>query len=183
MRPSRRHRLHFGPYQTPRFRYGQRVQCAIRGELIVVGITDGRIPWPIGKGGSRGNRSLVLYKDLVRAVRRESLVAIRHWWGVCPLTVQRWRRALDVPAMTMGSRRLKAAYALSSAGDKARRAGAKAWTAQRRKRISVALTGRKRSAESIAKVRAALMGKKLSAKHRRRISEGMRRRRKAKPNR
>jgi hypothetical protein len=41
----------------PRFRIGQRVRCLVRGEVIITGMTDAPIPWPIAKGG-RGRHSL-----------------------------------------------------------------------------------------------------------------------------
>jgi hypothetical protein len=36
-----RFRLLFGPYRAPRFRYGRRVLCEERGEVIIVGLSDG----------------------------------------------------------------------------------------------------------------------------------------------
>jgi hypothetical protein len=59
-----RHKLHFGPYRTPRFKYGSKVECLARGELTITKLTSGRIPWPIGQ---RRTYSLVLYRDLARA--------------------------------------------------------------------------------------------------------------------
>jgi len=44
-----RHRLHFGPYRTPRFRIGQRVEDERRGTVRIVGLSDGPIAWPIGQ--------------------------------------------------------------------------------------------------------------------------------------
>jgi len=38
-----------GSYATPLFRYGQVVTCAIRGDAQIVGLSQGLIPWPIGK--------------------------------------------------------------------------------------------------------------------------------------
>ena len=49
MRDSDRFKLYFGPYTTPRFRYGQRVWCHYRGWVKIVGLTDGKIQWPIGR--------------------------------------------------------------------------------------------------------------------------------------
>ena len=63
-----------GTYRTPRFRIGQRVRCLVRGEVIITGMTDTPIPWPIGKVGQ--GRSLVVYKGLAKAIRRESSLAI-----------------------------------------------------------------------------------------------------------
>jgi hypothetical protein len=42
-----RFKLLFGPYRTPPFRYGQRVTCQVRGLVVVCGLTDASIPWPI----------------------------------------------------------------------------------------------------------------------------------------
>jgi hypothetical protein len=65
-----------GTYQTPRFRIGQRVRCQMRGEVIITGISDAPIGWPIAKG-ARGRRSLVVYKGLARAVCRESKLVVQ----------------------------------------------------------------------------------------------------------
>ena len=108
----------FGPYQTPAFDYGDTVQCAIRGEVEAVGLTDAPIPWPVGKRG-RG-RFLVLYADLARAVRRESALAVARWWGVSDQTVTVWRKALGVGAITEGTSRLKSEC---GAGQGSRRGG------------------------------------------------------------
>ena len=62
-----RHRLHFGPYPTPRFRYGAVVWCEVRGEVTIAGLTDAPIPWPVGKRGRA--KSLVVYKGLAKALR------------------------------------------------------------------------------------------------------------------
>ena len=102
-----RHRLHFGAYKTPRFRLGQRVEDLRRGTVRIVGLSDGRIQWPIGYGP--GGRSLVLYRGLARAVRRESAASVQHWFGVGPAAVNKWRRALDVPRWNEGDLRLKVA--------------------------------------------------------------------------
>jgi hypothetical protein len=72
--PSARYKL-LGKYRAPSFRYGQRVDDERRGDVQIVGLSAGRIPWPIGK--RERAKSLVLYRDLARAVRRESVVAIR----------------------------------------------------------------------------------------------------------
>ena len=92
MEDAERFRL-LGKYRTPRFRRGQRVRCLVRGEMVITGMTDAPIPWPIGKG-YRGRHSLIVYKDLAKAIRRESNQAISHWWGVDLQTVTRWRRSL-----------------------------------------------------------------------------------------
>jgi hypothetical protein len=105
--PAQRVRLLFGPYRTPAFRYGDRMYCTIRGEVEVVGLAPGPIPWPVGRlhKGHR-QRFLILCGALVLAVRRESAAAVGHWWGVSAFTVHGWRKALGVAPMTEGTRRL-----------------------------------------------------------------------------
>src|SRR5262249_25100013 len=80
------------------------------------------IPWPRCRraDGSGGGSGLLVEEELARAVRRESSLAIRHWFGVSPRTVWCWRKALGVGQWgTEGSRRLH--EALSAAGaDKVR---------------------------------------------------------------
>jgi len=45
MKQSDRFKLYFGPYKTPRFKYGKKVWCEYRGWVRIVGLTDGQIPW------------------------------------------------------------------------------------------------------------------------------------------
>jgi hypothetical protein len=66
-------------YQTPCFWFGQRVSCQVRGELIIIGISEAPIPWPIGKSG-KGAHSLVVYEGLAHAIHNESSLAIQYWW-------------------------------------------------------------------------------------------------------
>jgi hypothetical protein len=101
-------KLHFGPYSTPSFRYGQRIACLARGEVTVWKLFKGRIPWPVGK--TKRATSLILYGDLAKAVRRESNIAIRHWWGVGACAVWKWRKALRVPKKNEGDRLLMSQY-------------------------------------------------------------------------
>ncbi|MCI0357333.1 MAG: hypothetical protein L0211_02470 [Planctomycetaceae bacterium] len=54
--PSARYKL-LGKYRTPTFRYGQRVDDERRGEVRIVGLSAGRIPWPVGKVSSVGRTS------------------------------------------------------------------------------------------------------------------------------
>jgi hypothetical protein len=51
-------RLLFGAYRTPVFKYGDVVICEARGQVEIVGLSGGRIPWPVGKRGSA--KALVL---------------------------------------------------------------------------------------------------------------------------
>ena len=59
MNDAERFRL-LGKYRTPRFRYGRKVVCAVRGELFITGMSDAPIPWPLGRRG-RERPSLVVY--------------------------------------------------------------------------------------------------------------------------
>jgi hypothetical protein len=47
-----RHRLLFGPYRTPIFNYGDVVICDVRGQVEIVGLSGGRIPWLVRKRGA-----------------------------------------------------------------------------------------------------------------------------------
>jgi hypothetical protein len=105
-----RFKLHFGPYGTPRFKHGAVVQDALRGAVKIVGLTAGRIPWPIGKKG-RSKAPVVFIKGLAKALRKESGPAVRHWWGVSVGRVYRWRTALGVEHTNPGTHRLRSAYA------------------------------------------------------------------------
>jgi len=53
-----------------------------RGEVEIVAITDGLIPWPIGK--RYGRWATILFDVLVGAARTESNQAVAHWWSVRP---------------------------------------------------------------------------------------------------
>src|SRR5262245_16206293 len=93
--------LRFGPYPVPRFRYGRKVTDEARGDVQIVGISDARIPWPVGL--KRSSRSVVLCGSLVNAVRRESATAIRYWWGVSAWMIKKWRSALGVEYKNAGT--------------------------------------------------------------------------------
>jgi hypothetical protein len=76
-----------GHYTTPAFNYGDRVVCAIRGKVRIVGVREAPIPWPIGKQGN--HRFLILYADLAEAVRRAAASTVALLWNVGSDTV--WR--------------------------------------------------------------------------------------------
>jgi len=101
-------RLLFGPYRAPKLRRGRRATCLLRGDVIITGTSDGRIPWPrCRRIGARGGSGLLLAGELVEAVRRESAAAVCFWWGVSEGVVWRWRRELGVGRMdSEGSARL-----------------------------------------------------------------------------
>src|SRR5947208_16111567 len=79
-----RFRLLFGPYTTPAFKYGDDAFCERHGAVILCGLTDACIPWPIAKKRQKGSRarSIVLYGALAEAVRRKSAQAVAFWWGI-----------------------------------------------------------------------------------------------------
>jgi hypothetical protein len=97
-----------GRYRTPRARVGRFVRCLIRGEVEVVGIHDAPISWPLGKTSRRS--AIIVYADLARTIPRESAQAVAHHWGVRPLQVWVWRKALGVGTTTEGTSRLRSAY-------------------------------------------------------------------------
>jgi hypothetical protein len=94
-----------GTYRTPRFRYGRKVLCEVRGEPVITCLSDAPIPSPIGRRGCE-RPSLVVYKGLARAIRRESEQAVCRWWGLCPTTVWKCRKDLGVGIATEGTSRL-----------------------------------------------------------------------------
>lgn len=173
--PADATRLLFGPYAAPPFEYGQVVRDEARGDVEIVGLTDARIPWPVGKIGSA--KSLVVYAGLADAVRTESNVAVCFWWGVTPQTVSKWRKALGVGMVTAGTRRLFQENAAQPAVVEGRRkAQAKARDPQRRAKIAAARRGKKRPPEVVEAVRRAHLGTKSSAETRAKLSAAHRRR-------
>lgn len=94
-----------GPYSPPACTAGDWLDDAIDGALQIGGWTTAPIPWPRRK--KTGAHSLILCGDLVRAVQLESSEAVQHWWGVGPVTVAKWRRALGVPQDNPGTRALR----------------------------------------------------------------------------
>jgi hypothetical protein len=76
MTDRQRYRMLHGPYTTPKVRIGRTVLVdEARGlEVVVVGLSDTRIPWPIGKPKYGRARSPVVCGNLEQAVRLESEV-------------------------------------------------------------------------------------------------------------
>jgi hypothetical protein len=169
-----------GKYRTPRFRYGQVVFCEVRGWVILTGLTQAPIPWPVCKkaGHSTGRTSLVVFRDLHRALRRESNQAVAHWWGVAVVTVSKWRKVLGVERDTEGSRRLMREYAYEPEGYAARTKGLRVVAADphRRAKISAAMKGKPKPRHVIETARRANLGKRASAESRRKMSEAQQRR-------
>ena len=78
-------KLLHGPYRGPRLRRGARVQCLYRDKFVIVtGLSAGRIPWPLCKPPGRAHPGLLVEEELARAIRCESVLALRHWWGASP---------------------------------------------------------------------------------------------------
>jgi hypothetical protein len=161
-----------GAYKTPQFRYGDRVRCEVRGELVVVGLSDAPVPWPIGKPHKGRGKSLVVYKDLAEAVRRESAAAVCHWWGVSPATVWLWRKAMGVGQMTEGTTLLKTRSAQDSPAVAAALAKSrvKDRDPERVRKIREAKRGKARPDHVIEAMRQANLGRKRSAETRRKMS-------------
>lgn len=105
-----RTKLYFGPYATPKFKLGQRVKCAVRGNVTIVKVSEGRIPWPMGRTPDNTNRMLIVYEGLEKAVRREAATAVCHWWGVTGQTVSKWRGTMKVGHHTEGNQLLRGHY-------------------------------------------------------------------------
>jgi hypothetical protein len=85
----------FGPYVSPVIAIGVVVECEARGMVTVVGTSDGPIAWPVGERD--GERQLVVFKSLARALRQEAPAAVAAAWGVDIVTVYRWRTACNQP--------------------------------------------------------------------------------------
>ena len=152
------------------------MRCLVRGEVIITGISDAPIAWPIGK--VRQGRALVVYKGLAKAIRRESNQAVYRWWGITPQTVSKWRRLLRVPRATPGTSRLHSTYATSDPAIIAgrRKAHAKARDPERCRKIAEARRGKPRPPHVREAMLKASLGRRPSEESRRKMSEAHRRR-------
>jgi hypothetical protein len=168
--------LLLGKYRTPRFRIGRTVFCEVRGEMFITGMTDAPIPWPVGRRG-RERPSLVVYKDLAKAVRRESELAICHWWGVRPTTVWKWRRALGVEVTTEGTSRLRSDYTKEPwAVEAFAKAHSKVRDPERCRKIAESLRGKPKPPHVMEALHKGWLAKGHTEESRRKISEALRRR-------
>jgi hypothetical protein len=116
--------------------------------------------------------------DLVRAICRESVYALCHWFGANYQTVTKWRRALGVPQRNEGTRKLWEANAAAGyfwRGVEAAKANSS--DPVRRARDAAARRGKRQSPQSIEKTRRGLLGCKRSAATRRKMVEAWERRR------
>ena len=97
-----------GPYEAPPLRKGDRVTCLCKDrEVIITGLSAGRIAWPMCRPLGKGRPSLLVEEELARAVRVELSLAIQHWWGASQRVVWCLRKALGVPRYNEGSARLQ----------------------------------------------------------------------------
>ena len=94
-------RFECGPYFSPPVRIGQTVECARFGSVRIIGWSDGPLPWPQCRRSS--NPSMILFADLERAVKCESVQAVALAWGTWGPTVSAWRKALGVKRMNAGT--------------------------------------------------------------------------------
>jgi hypothetical protein len=147
---SERFKLLYGPYSPPKCRIGDKLPCEYRGrEVKVRRITDAPIQWPATRGGP--NASPILCGDLIRAVRVESEIAVAHHWGVTEGTVCLWRRALGVPPITNGTRRLRIEIAAEVLTPEVHRKAVEATCSpEARAKRSALLTGRAAHPNTVA---------------------------------
>jgi hypothetical protein len=154
-------------------RLGRALTCESRDDdVIVVGYSDARIPWPVGQRRGRGDRALVVYGRLADTVRRESNQVVGFWFGVTPQTVSKWKKALDVPRANAGTHRLHHDVALEPGVAAGReKARAKSGDPERRERIAAARRGKPRPAGMMEALAEANRGKTLGEETRRKMSE------------
>jgi hypothetical protein len=125
----------------------------------------------MGRRKGFAGRGLILYGDLIGAVRRECPLAIRHWWGVGRSTVQRWRKVLAVELSNPGTHRLRSAYTREPWAVRALwKAHRKARDPERLRKIAEAKRGKPRPAHVGEAVRRANMRRKVTAATRARMS-------------
>jgi hypothetical protein len=162
-----RRKLRFGPYDPPATRRGARLFCEIRGTVVVGGYSDGPIPWPRMKHG--GGHCLILCGSLVRAVKREALIAVAHHWGVSGSTVGKWRKALSVPRWNVGSTELAREWEASRDDDRLVRARENSKSQEARSKLSKTLQGKSphpavmaAAAKAAKRPRSAVWCKKIS---------------------
>ena len=169
MHDSVRYKLHFGPYRTPRFRYGQKVLCEVRGEVTICGTTAAPIAWPIGRIGPL--KSLVVYRGLANAIRQESIQAVAHHWGITTQTVTKWRRRLGIKGEPLGTSILRTRHFEEPWAEETRKkAWAKARDPVRREKIAAAKRGKPRPKHVIEILRKANLGRKHTEEARRKMS-------------
>lgn len=170
MRDSDRFKLRFGPYLMPMFKYGQVVFCEVRGEVTIVGLTDAKIPWPMGKRGH--TKTFVVFAGLADAVRKEANLAVSHWFGLTPQTVTKWRKALDVPPITLGTEALMRDHVTPKRKRAMRKARGPSYRdPERNEKIRQARLGKPRPKRVIAALRKSHIGSKWTPEQRQKVRE------------
>jgi hypothetical protein len=155
-------------YKTPKFRYGAIVFDEVRGDVEIVGLSDAPIPWPIGK--KRNAKSLVVFKDLVRAIRSESNATVCEWWGITPQTVTKWRNALGVERINAGtSRRLRQNMTPAKTAKMHARRQPTYRNPERIEKIRQAKLGQPRPRQVMEKLRQANLGRKWTPHQRQQL--------------
>lgn len=98
-----KHELFFGPYRSFPCAVGQRIWDMRFGEYLTVGHIH---QCPIGKWPAAVQRrgTLILCGDLIKAVRKETSLAVQHWWDIPERLVSQLRKALFVPRINHGAR-------------------------------------------------------------------------------
>ena len=154
---------------------GAYVEDEIRGEVRIIGINDGRISRPLAQ--NKHQRTVVVYRDLARAIRRESVQAVADWWGISLEKVHTVLRALGVPMGNEGTVCLWKAFAQTPTFRRmTRKAWANAGSPERRAKVGAALIGRKHPASVRRKIGAASRGRIMSPEARRKLSEAHKKR-------
>lgn len=91
-----------GPYYSPAVQVGQSVECERFGLVRITGWSEGPLPWPQCQRSRYP--SLILFADLERAVKCESVQAVALAWGVWQPMVSKWREVLGVKRMNAGTK-------------------------------------------------------------------------------
>ncbi|MBL9082188.1 MAG: hypothetical protein JNK76_10305 [Planctomycetales bacterium] len=167
--------LHFGPYLPPQVAVGEVVDCAIRGQVTVAGVSRGRIPWPLAKSPGERRCSLVVFDDLEKAVHLESAAAVKYWWGATEKVVSAWRAAFGV-RYNFGDYQLHSALSRANWPRIAEKLHAAAQLPERAAKIAESLRGKKRPKRVVEKVRRSNLGRKHTLKARANMSAAHRRR-------
>jgi hypothetical protein len=122
---------------------------------LIVGLSGGRIPWPVAKRGAA--KALVL-------------------WGARQGHVTAWRRPLGVGPTTRGTSVLRGRILLGEQGERMRQlARAKDRDPARREKIAASKRGKRRPAHVVEAMRQGSLGRVHSDEERRKRSEAHRR--------
>ncbi|HEY7158207.1 MAG TPA: hypothetical protein VH575_29915 [Gemmataceae bacterium] len=143
--------------------------------MTLCGLSDAPIPWPIGKRG-RSRNSLIVFKDLEKAIRRESNQAVAFWWGVTPQTVSKGRKALSLGIATEGTSQLHRETIEVTGDAMGDLSTLKARDPERRRKITDARQGKSRPAHVCRAIAEAHRGTHHSEESRRKMNETHRQR-------